>query len=226
MPLNYDFRTVIDAFCFQTYLDHSKSGGVSRYCDQLKLSESTHILQPFLPSILEGLVQLAAQFSSEVLTLVMETLCIVCTVDPAFTTSAENKICPLTIAIFLKYNNGTAAALLTTPSVWHTKIPHSLTKVNLSLCVSSDPVVASLAQDIFKELAQIEGCQGPMQMRLIPTLVSIMQAPPDKIPSGLCAVSRHAGVQEVLYLDKTVRSVIVFQQLKAVLFLFLLISNL
>ncbi|XP_012732067.2 importin-9 [Fundulus heteroclitus] len=127
------------------------------YCDQLKLSESTHVLQPFLPSILEGLVQLAAQFSSEVLTLVMETLCIVCTVDPAFTTSAENKICPLTIAIFLKYNN--------------------------------DPVVASLAQDIFKELAQIEGCQGPMQMRLIPTLISIMQAPPDKIPSGLCANS-------------------------------------
>ncbi|XP_004068747.1 importin-9 isoform X1 [Oryzias latipes] len=127
------------------------------YCDQLKLSESTHILQPFLPSILEGLVQLAAQFSSEVLTLVMETLCIVCTVDPAFTTSAENKICPLTIAIFLKYNN--------------------------------DPVVASSAQDIFKELAQIEGCQGPMQMRLIPTLVSIMQAPPDKIPTGLCATS-------------------------------------
>uniref|UniRef100_A0A8C1PGP9 Importin 9 n=1 Tax=Cyprinus carpio TaxID=7962 RepID=A0A8C1PGP9_CYPCA len=127
------------------------------YCDQLKLSESTHVLQPFLPSVLEGLVQLAAQFSSEVLTLVMETLCIVCTVDPAFTTSAENKICPLTIAVFLKY--------------------------------SYDPVVASLAQDVFKELAQIEACQGPMQMRLIPTLVSIMQAPPDKIPSGLCATS-------------------------------------
>uniref|UniRef100_A0A8B9LB95 Importin 9 n=1 Tax=Astyanax mexicanus TaxID=7994 RepID=A0A8B9LB95_ASTMX len=127
------------------------------YCDQLKLSESTHVLQPYLPSVLEGLVQLAAQFSSEVLTLVMETLCIVCTVDPAFTTSAENKICPLTIAIFLKYSN--------------------------------DPVVASLAQDIFKELAQIEACQGPMQMRLIPTLVSIMQAPPDKIPSGLCATA-------------------------------------
>ncbi|KAG9352855.1 hypothetical protein JZ751_017431 [Albula glossodonta] len=127
------------------------------YCDQLKLSDSTHVLQPYLPSVLEGLVQLAAQFSSEVLTLVMETLCIVCTVDPAFTTSAENKICPLTIAIFLKYSN--------------------------------DPVVASLAQDIFKELAQIEACQGPMQMRLIPTLVSIMQAPPDKIPSGLCATA-------------------------------------
>ncbi|XP_006628350.1 importin-9 [Lepisosteus oculatus] len=127
------------------------------YCDQLKMSDSTHIMQPFLPSVLDGLVQLAAQFSSEVLTLVMETLCIVCTVDPAFTTSVENKICPLTIAIFLKYSN--------------------------------DPVVAALAQDIFKELAQIEACQGPMQMRLIPTLISIMQAPADKIPSGLCATA-------------------------------------
>nr|XP_029527363.1 importin-9-like isoform X2 [Oncorhynchus nerka] len=127
------------------------------YCDQLKLSQSTHVLQPFLPAVLDGLVQLAAQFSSEVLTLVMETLCIVSTVDPAFTTSAENKICPLTIAIFLQYSN--------------------------------DSVVGSLAQDIFKELAQIEACQGPMQMRLIPTLVSIMQAPPDKIPFGLCATA-------------------------------------
>uniref|UniRef100_A0A4X1SFV8 Importin 9 n=1 Tax=Sus scrofa TaxID=9823 RepID=A0A4X1SFV8_PIG len=125
------------------------------YCDQLKVSESTHVLQPFLPSILEGLIHLAAQFSSEVLNLVMETLCIVCTVDPEFTASMESKICPFTIAIFLKYSN--------------------------------DPVVASLAQDIFKELSQIEACQGLMQMRLIPTLVSIMQAPADKIPTGLCA---------------------------------------
>ncbi|XP_059509503.1 importin-9 isoform X2 [Stegostoma tigrinum] len=127
------------------------------YCDQLKISECTHVLQPFLPSILDGLMHLATQFSSEVLTLVMETLCVVCTVDPAFTVSVENKVCPLTIAIFLKYSN--------------------------------DPVVASLAQDIFKELAQIEACQGPMQMRLIPTLISIMHAPADKIPSGLCATA-------------------------------------
>ena len=49
-------------------------------------------------------------------------------------------------------------------------------------------MVASLSQDVFKELSQIEACQGPMQTRLIPTLVSIMQAPADKIPAGLCAV--------------------------------------
>lgn len=60
-------------------------------------------------------------------------------------------------------------------------------------------MVASLAQDIFKELAQIEGCQGPMQMRLIPTLVSIMQAPPDKIPSGLCAVSLQGHKKTQVY---------------------------
>lgn len=58
---------------------------------------------------------------------------------------------------------------------------------------TADPVVASLAQDIFKELSQVEACQGPMQMRLIPTLVSIMQAPADKIPAGLCAVSGHVA---------------------------------
>ncbi|XP_065792446.1 importin-9 [Muntiacus reevesi] len=127
------------------------------YCDQLKVSESTAVLRPFLPSVLDGLIHLAAQFSSEVLNLVMETLCIVCTVDPEFTASMESKICPFTIAIFLKYSN--------------------------------DPVVASLSQDVFKELSQIEACQGPMQTRLIPTLVSIMQAPADKIPAGLCATA-------------------------------------
>uniref|UniRef100_A0A8C2SDS3 Importin-7/11-like TPR repeats domain-containing protein n=1 Tax=Capra hircus TaxID=9925 RepID=A0A8C2SDS3_CAPHI len=111
------------------------------YCDQLKVSESTAVLRPFLPSILDGLIHLAAQFSAEVLNLVMETLCVVCTVDPEFTASVESRVCPFTIAVFLKH--------------------------------SSDPVVASLSQDVFKELSQIEACQGPMQTRLIPTLTAI-----------------------------------------------------
>lgn len=80
------------------------------YCDQLKASESTHVLQPFLPGILDGLIHLAAQFSSEVLSLVLETLCTVCTVDPVFTASAESKVCPFAIAVFLKHSNGTGAA--------------------------------------------------------------------------------------------------------------------
>lgn len=88
---------------------------------------------------------------------------------------------------------GTPFSLLTHKGFYCISIEiHSLICPFFYLCLLffSDPVVASLAQDIFKELAQIEGCQGPMQMRLIPTLISIMQAPTDKIPSGLCAVSR------------------------------------
>ncbi|XP_035243530.1 importin-9 [Anguilla anguilla] len=135
----------------------SAAQAVQGYCEQLKLSGSTQVLLPFLPGVLDGLVPLAAPFGPAVLALVLETLRVVCTVDPSFTASAEKKICPLTIAVFLKYSN--------------------------------DPVVASLSQDIFKELSRIEGCRGPLQTRLIPTLISIMQAPPDKIPAGLCTTA-------------------------------------
>ncbi|CAN0065045.1 unnamed protein product [Lampetra planeri] len=127
------------------------------YCDQLKQAGSVQVLRPFLPAVVEALVQLATHFTSDVLTLVMETLCVVCSVDADFTSSVEAKVCPLTIALFLKYSN--------------------------------DPVVASLAEDMFKGLSRIEACQAPLQMRLIPTLVSIMQAPPDKVPQGLCSVA-------------------------------------
>ncbi|XP_064632245.1 importin-9-like [Lineus longissimus] len=41
---------------------------------------------------------------------------------------------------------------------------------------SSDPLIVSLSQDIFKELSQNEACQGPLQQRIVPTLVSILQA--------------------------------------------------
>jgi len=41
----------------------------------------------------------------------------------------------------------------------------------------SDPVVASIVQDIFKVLAQTEGCLQPLEARLVPTLTSILDAP-------------------------------------------------
>jgi len=41
---------------------------------------------------------------------------------------------------------------------------------------SSDPVVASLVQDIFMVLAKTEGCLAPLEARLVPTLVSILDA--------------------------------------------------
>ncbi|XP_006822545.1 importin-9 [Saccoglossus kowalevskii] len=127
------------------------------FCDHLKTSSNTQILVPYLTHILDGLIVLATEFAAEVLALVMETLCIVITIDKAFTASVENKVTPLTTALFLKY--------------------------------SQDPLITSLAQDIFKELSQNEACQQPLQVRLLPTLDSILNAPVDKVPLGLASVA-------------------------------------
>jgi len=53
----------------------------------------------------------------------------------------------------------------------------------------ADPVIVELAQDIFRELSQNEACLGPLQHRLVPTLISILQSALDKVPSGLHAVA-------------------------------------
>lgn len=55
-------------------------------------------------------------------------------------------------------------------------------------CLFSDPVVVNIVQEIFKELAGNESCAGPLEHRLLPTLVSILQAP-DKVPVSLPPVS-------------------------------------
>ncbi|XP_033341884.2 importin 9 [Megalopta genalis] len=60
-------------------------------------------IRSHLPAIFQGLFNLATQPSTEVLTLVMETLQVLISMDEAFTASVENKVCPLTIAIFLKF---------------------------------------------------------------------------------------------------------------------------
>lgn len=52
----------------------------------------------------------------------------------------------------------------------------------------SDPVIGSIVQDIFRELAENENCRQPLEDRLLPTLTSILQSP-DKVPLGMPAVS-------------------------------------
>lgn len=51
-----------------------------------------------------------------------------------------------------------------------------------------DPLIVGLSQDIFRELCQNPGCVSMVQQRLIPTITSILQASPDKIPMGLQSV--------------------------------------
>ncbi|KFM58485.1 Importin-9, partial [Stegodyphus mimosarum] len=127
------------------------------FCDHLKTTKHVHLLVPYLASVMEGLISLAIQFSSEVLALVLEAIAIVITIDENFTAQMENKISPIAIAVFLKHN--------------------------------SDPVLVTLAQEIFKELSRNPGSMSAVQQRLIPTLVSILQAQPMKVPLGLQAVS-------------------------------------
>jgi hypothetical protein len=90
------------------------------------------MLSPMLPMITESLLNLAILFSHEVLSLVLETLAMVLAVriaslfnlhelfispqfnaksaciqvDKNFTATCESKVCPLTIALFLKHNSG------------------------------------------------------------------------------------------------------------------------
>lgn len=54
---------------------------------------------------------------------------------------------------------------------------------------NSDPIIVELSKDIFKELSQNPQCLGSLQQRLVPTLVSILGAPPEKISAGLHSVA-------------------------------------
>ncbi|GFY70331.1 importin-9 [Trichonephila inaurata madagascariensis] len=54
---------------------------------------------------------------------------------------------------------------------------------------NSDPVLITMAEEIFKQLSKTPGARAPMQQRLLPTLVSILQAQPMKVPLGLQAAS-------------------------------------
>lgn len=127
------------------------------FCEYLNNNNQSSQLTPFLAPFAEGLITLSTQFSSDVLALAMEALSIVIAVDPQFTHSVENRVSPITIAVFLKYN--------------------------------SDPVLVSICQDIFKELCHNSLCCSQLQQRLLPTIISILQAPLDKIPSGIQSVS-------------------------------------
>lgn len=53
----------------------------------------------------------------------------------------------------------------------------------------SDPILVRLTEQIFMELSKNPGTMVALQQRLIPTLVSILQAQPLKVPLGLQAVS-------------------------------------
>ena len=64
-----------------------------------------NIIRSHLPNIFQGLFNLTSQPSTQILSLVMETFQVLVSLDKAFTASVESKICPLTIAVFLKFHS-------------------------------------------------------------------------------------------------------------------------
>lgn len=64
------------------------------------------LLRSQLPPIMEGVLSVATAYNTEVLTLCLEVLCSLVGVEPAFTVQWESKLCPLTIAVFLKHSSG------------------------------------------------------------------------------------------------------------------------
>ncbi|PSN50935.1 hypothetical protein C0J52_08156 [Blattella germanica] len=75
------------------------------FCDHLRNSNNTHLLVALLPGMMENLLAMATQYSCEILSLVLETLALVLSIDRNFTASCESKVTSLAIAVFLKYNS-------------------------------------------------------------------------------------------------------------------------
>lgn len=76
---------------------------VCEYCRQFKTSPAT--LRPFIRELVDGVVAIATQFSSEILNLCLESLAVILEVDPQFTAAVEADVCNLVIALFLKHSS-------------------------------------------------------------------------------------------------------------------------
>ena len=74
-----------------------------------------------------------------------------------------------------------------TTSKYHVQIISLATAVVLKY--ANDPLVSSLASDLLTELASHGTCTELLQVKLLPTLVSIFNAPPNKVASGLVSMS-------------------------------------
>jgi len=61
--------------------------------------------------------------------------------------------------------------------------------IAIFLKYNSDPMLVTLIQDVLRVVSQTEGCLQPLQARLVPTLVSILDAQEDKVALGLKAVA-------------------------------------
>ena len=63
-----------------------------------------------------------------------------------------------------------------------------------------DPLILDMTSDIFRVLSSNKQCVGSLQARLVPTLVSILTAPLDKIPLGMQSVCRNGNANLYIFI--------------------------
>lgn len=77
------------------------------FCEELTDETKQPILIAYLPQIGEGLIQMITEnVNNPIGALALETLAIALSIDEKFVDQVENKVAPLSIALFLKHANG------------------------------------------------------------------------------------------------------------------------
>lgn len=127
------------------------------FCDYLKNADKSILLHPHLESIGAGLISMATQFTESVLAISLQTLNIVVNVNAEFTSKLVN-----------------AGNLVPLANA-------------LFLKYGSDHHLNPLIEDLIGELAKTPSCFQIVLEKTVPTLLSILEAPPDKIPTIIVA---------------------------------------
>jgi len=84
---------------------------------------------------------------------------------------------------------------------WHALKHQSINQSMIAaVFILTDPLIVSLAQDVISVIAKNNACIVPLQQRLLPTLISILQSPIDKIPFGLQSVRAFVCSQYLAFL--------------------------
>ncbi|OQR79887.1 importin-9-like [Tropilaelaps mercedesae] len=83
----------------------SAARALQHFCDYLKVNGGRTLLQPYLGPFIEALNTMATEATPEALSIVLEALVLLVSMDPEFTALAEAKVTPLTIGVFLKHSN-------------------------------------------------------------------------------------------------------------------------
>jgi len=130
------------------------------FSQYLRASKNRTLLTPFLPAVTDALINMCGAFNS----------------------SSE------VLGLILQNLSLVLACDVNFTASYETKVSPLI--IAIFLKYSSDHVLTSLIEDIFKVIATSTGeCSASLESRLIPTLVSILDAEGDKVSTGLQSVA-------------------------------------